>query len=63
LRFGNSDLGRNPVLQFIQSDKIVDSVALTGSEFYRKLYKSSDYDLRILYDTDKNMTWTPEVMI
>jgi hypothetical protein len=59
LRFGNLDLGRNPVLQFIQGDKIVDSVALTGAEFYRKLYKPGDYDLRILYDTDKNMTWTP----
>ncbi|HEX5151714.1 MAG TPA: Ig-like domain-containing protein [Parafilimonas sp.] len=59
LRFGNLDLGRNPVLQFIQGDKIVDSAALTGAEFYRKLYKPGDYDLRILYDTDKNMTWTP----
>jgi len=59
LRFGNLDLNRNPVLQFIQGDKIVDSVALAGAEFYRQLFKPGDYDLRILYDTDKNMTWTP----
>jgi hypothetical protein len=59
LRFANLDLSRNPVLQFVQSDKIVDSVALTQTEFYRKLYKPADYDLRILYDADKNMTWTP----
>lgn len=60
LRFlSNLDLSKNPVLQFIQSDKIVDSVALTGTEFYRRLYKPGDYDLRVLYDTDKNMTWTP----
>ena len=59
LRFANLDLSRNPVLQFIQSDKIVDSFALTKTEFYRKLYKPGDYDLRILYDADKNMTWTP----
>lgn len=59
LRFGNFELNRNPVLQFIQSEKIVDSVALTGAEFYRKLYKPGEYNLRILYDTDKNLTWTP----
>ncbi len=37
----------------------MDSVALTQTEFYRKLYKPGDYDMRILYDADKNMTWTP----
>jgi len=59
LRFSNLDLSRNPVLQFLQSDKIVDSVSLTQTEFYRKLYKPGDYDMRILFDADKNMTWTP----
>jgi hypothetical protein len=59
LRFANLDLSRNPVLQFIQNGIIVDSVALTKTEFYRKLYKPGDYDLRILYDEDKNLTWTP----
>jgi hypothetical protein len=34
-------------------------VALTSTEFYRRLYKPGEYDLRILYDADKNMTWTP----
>ncbi|MEO8711801.1 MAG: Ig-like domain-containing protein [Parafilimonas sp.] len=59
LRFADLDLSRNPVLQFVQNDKIVDSVALTKTELYRKLYKPGDYDLRILYDEDKNLTWTP----
>jgi hypothetical protein len=59
LRFVNLALSHNPVLQFLQNDKVVDSAALTGTEFYKKLYKPGDYQLRILYDEDKNMTWTP----
>jgi hypothetical protein len=59
LRFTNLDLSSNPVLQIIQSDKIVDSVLLTKTEFFRQLYKPGDYNIRILYDADKNMTWTP----
>ena len=59
LRFANLELDKSPVLQLLQNNIIVDSVALTSTEFYRKLYKPGEYDLRILYDTDKNMTWTP----
>ncbi len=59
LRFGNLDLARNPVLQFLQNDKVIDSIPLTQSEVYRQLYKPGDYELRILYDADKNLTWTP----
>ena len=50
---------KSPVLQFVQNNLVIDSVALTSKIFYRKLFKPGDYDLRILYDTDKNMTWTP----
>lgn len=59
LRFTNLELDKNPVLQLLQNNVIADSVALTSTEFYRRLYKPGDYDLRILYDADKNMTWTP----
>ena len=59
LRFSGIDFNQNPVLQFIQNNKVVDSVSLTQTEFYRKLYKPGEYDMRILFDTDKNMTWTP----
>ncbi len=59
LRFTNLPLDKNPVLQLLQNNTIVDSVALTTTEFYRKLYKPGDYNLRILYDDDKNMNWTP----
>ena len=59
LRFTNLALDKNPVLQLLMNNIIVDSVALTTTEFYRRLYKPGDYNLRILYDDDKNMSWTP----
>ena len=59
LQFFKLDTSKNPVLQFVQNNLVVDSVALTSDIFYRKLFKPGDYDLRILYDTDKSMTWTP----
>ena len=59
LNFTNIDLSRNPVLQFVQNGKIIDSFALPQKIFIRKLYKPGEYDMRILYDEDKNLTWTP----
>ena len=57
LRFSNLNLGKNPVLQFIQSDKIVESIPLKSLELVRKLYRAGSYDLRILYDTNQNGVW------
>ena len=57
LRFMNLDLKRNPVLQLVQSDKIVESIKLTSTELTRKLYRAGSYDLRILYDTNQNGIW------
>lgn len=57
LRFPNLDLSRNPVLQFVQNDKLVESVPLTRNEFQRKRYRPGTYELRILYDTNQNGVW------
>lgn len=57
LRFNNINLQKNPILQFIQSDKIIESVPLTSSELIRKLFKSGSFEMRILYDTNKNGVW------
>jgi len=59
LRFLRLDLSMNPVLQFVQNDKVVDSSVLVTPEFNRQLFKPGDYDLRILYDRNKNGTWDP----
>ncbi len=59
LRFNNLDYSKNPVLQIILSEKIVESVPLTDREWYRKLFPPGDYDLRILYDRNKNGLYDP----
>jgi hypothetical protein len=59
LRFPNIDLAKNPVLQLLQGDKLVESVPLTTGEFSRKLFKPGTYDMRILFDANKNGTWDP----
>lgn len=57
LRFLKLDLSKNPVLQFVQSDKVVDSTIMNSREFNRKMFKPGDYDLRILYDRNRNGKW------
>src|SRR5574343_89995 len=57
LRFNNINLQKNTILQFIQSDKIIESVPLTSNELIRKLFKSGSFEMRILYDTNKNGVW------
>ncbi len=57
IRFTGLDLSKNPVLQILQSDKLLESVPLTGPDFTRKLFKPGSYELRILYDINKNGVW------
>ncbi len=59
LRFKNVDFAQHPVLQFIQNDKVVDSVHIDPGEWYRELYHPGEYELRILYDANQNGTWDP----
>jgi hypothetical protein len=57
IRFANLDLSKNPVLQIVVSDRITESVPLTQSDFIRKMFAPGTYDLRILYDANKNGIW------
>jgi len=59
IRFTNLDLSKNPVLLFIQSDKIKMSRPLTNRTFFEKLVQPGEYELRILYDDNKNGVWDP----
>jgi Bacterial Ig-like domain/Polysaccharide lyase family 4, domain II len=59
IRFTNLDLTRNPVLQFVQNDAIKFSRPLSNRVFTEKLFLPGDYDLRILYDDNKNGVWDP----
>lgn len=59
LRFNNLDVAKNPVLQIVSNNVIVDSIPLTQREVVRKLFQPGDYELRILFDKNKNGTWDP----
>jgi hypothetical protein len=59
IRFTNIDLSRNPILQFVQENSVVDSFPVTRPEIYRKLYRPGSYEMRILYDTNGNGVWDP----
>lgn len=59
LKFPMLDLGRNPVLQLVLNDKIVFSDRLSNREFFRKLFNPGDYEIRILYDENRNGKWDP----
>jgi len=57
LRFAHPDFSKNLVLQLMQNDKIVESIPITEKEVNRKLYQPGEYDLRVLYDRNKNGIW------
>lgn len=57
LRFPTIDLTKNPVLQFIQNDKVVLSHVFTNKEFYSKIFRPGEYELRLVYDENKNGLW------
>jgi hypothetical protein len=59
LRLHNFDMSKHPVLQFVQSDKIVDSIKVSGPQMTWDLFHPGDYELRVLYDTNQNGTWDP----
>jgi hypothetical protein len=59
LRFPALDLSRQPVLQFVQGEKIVYTYTFTGNNFVARLFKPGEYELRILYDANRNGKWDP----
>jgi hypothetical protein len=56
--FINLDLAKNPVLQFLKSDKIKYSYKLTSNKWSNNFFLPGEYEIRILYDTNKDGTWT-----
>ncbi len=59
LRFNNLDTTKNPVLLIIQNDKIVESIPIKNKTIDKNLYYPGEYDLRILFDKNKNGIWDP----
>jgi len=59
LNFKNIDLTKNPVLQFVQNNNVVLSAPLTSNQYTSSLFNPGDYELRILFDENKNGIWDP----
>ncbi len=56
-RINGVDLTRNPVLQWVQNDQVVRTAVLTATTWKAPLFAPGNYELRILYDTNKNQVW------
>jgi len=59
LNFKNIDLTKNPVLQFVQNNIVVLSAALITNQYISPLFNPGEYELRILFDENKNGVWDP----
>ncbi len=59
LKLRNLDLEKNPVLQIVSNDKIVRSVPMKTIDLAIDLFIPGEYELRILYDKNKNGVWDP----
>ena len=57
LKFLNFDKTKNPVLQFVQNDIVVTSYPLTSEIWNAPMFNPGEYELRILYDDNKNGKW------
>jgi len=51
------DVSKNPVLQWVLNDVVVKSFPLTSTKFTQRLFEPNNYELRILYDDNKNGVW------
>lgn len=59
LRFTNFEAGKNPVLQFTRNDELLYAYPLNAAEWTNKRFPPGEYQLRILYDENKDGVFTP----
>lgn len=59
LRIRNLNLSKNPVLQFMQNNKVVFSTPVKSGVFNQTLFLPGEYSLRIFYDANNNGKWDP----
>ena len=57
LKLHGLDLSKNPVLQFVSNNTLVRSFPLTSEDFSQGLFLPGEYELRILFDENKNGKW------
>lgn len=56
-RFTNLNIAQHPVIQLVKNDEIAASYPITINDFTIKRFKPGTYDVRILYDSNKNGKW------
>ncbi len=59
LKFLNFDQTKNPVVQFVQNDVVISSYPLTSDRWSAPLFNPGEYEMRILFDDNKNGVWDP----
>jgi Bacterial Ig-like domain len=59
LNFKNLDQSKNPVLQFVQNSSVILFSPLTTNQYSNSLINPGEYELRILFDENKNGVWDP----
>jgi hypothetical protein len=59
IRLRNVDLKANPVLQFVQNNEVIFSSPIHSGVFSSPLFFPGDYELRVLYDANRNGKWDP----
>jgi hypothetical protein len=57
--FNNLDLSKNPVLQLTQGGQAVKSIPLTSAVYFQPLFQPGEFELRLLFDANKNGVWDP----
>jgi hypothetical protein len=56
-KFPNIDTSRHPVLPLTERNEVLNSYPLTSNQLVLKRYKPGGYELRILFDANKNGVW------
>ena len=56
-RFLNVDTSQHAVLQLFQNDELVASYPINQNDIQIRRFKPGSYELRILYDENKNSKW------
>lgn len=56
-RFNNLDTSRHPILQLMQSGKVVKHYKIVGRELIIKRFRPAEFELSVLYDENGNEKW------
>ena len=59
LHFNDIDLSKHPIIQFVQGEEIKESSPVTAKEWTKLLFTPGEYEIRILFDNNKNGKWDP----